>query len=234
MLTEEERQIVLNNLKLVDYILHHKFNIHQNNPYYDDYQQEGRYGLMLASQRFDESTGTKFSTFACMYIEGYIKRYRRDYIYGQIKYSRNLKDLVSRVAKMYYEGCTYEEIKLKLNITEQEYSDILSILNISSINAELGYDKEGKSLTLQDYIGCEDKNLLDFLGEERVIECIERVASNIKRIEHKNIWYEYIYPAYFGEKITNQVLATKYNISQPHINRLLNKYKQQLRSYLSE
>ena len=44
----------------------------------DDIIQEGLLGLWQAAERFDESRGAAFSTYATHYIEGYMKRYIAD------------------------------------------------------------------------------------------------------------------------------------------------------------
>ena len=41
----------------------------------DDIIQEGLVGLWQAAERFDESKGVKFATFATKYIEGYMRMY---------------------------------------------------------------------------------------------------------------------------------------------------------------
>lgn len=44
----------------------------------DDIIQEGLVGLWLAAERFDETRGTQFATYATPYIGGYIKKYIAD------------------------------------------------------------------------------------------------------------------------------------------------------------
>lgn len=81
-LTAEQQILVEENLNLVHYILAHKFDFHNN---YEDFYQMGAYGLCLAAQRFDESKGFEFATFAASYIQGYILRQYRDFETGPIR-----------------------------------------------------------------------------------------------------------------------------------------------------
>lgn len=84
-LTEEQQTLVEENLKLVHYFLK-RSNFYNN---YEDFYQAGVYGLCLAAQRFDESKGFEFTTFATCYIQGHIKRHFRDFESGPIKPLRN-------------------------------------------------------------------------------------------------------------------------------------------------
>ena len=120
-LTDDRRHFVEENLNLVDYIIQKQLHISVYDTYYEDYQQEGRVGLIMASIRFDESRGFAFSTFAAQYIIGMVKRFRRDFVRGEIKVPRKVLDLVPRVMNLYLEGYTYEEISGKLNLSSDEY-----------------------------------------------------------------------------------------------------------------
>lgn len=64
-------QMVIDNIPLVHYMVRKHSRYNDNN--YDDYVQAGCIGLWLAAQRFDETKGIKFATFAASYIWGYIK-----------------------------------------------------------------------------------------------------------------------------------------------------------------
>lgn len=56
----------------------------------EDLFQIGSIGLWRACERFDESYGVRFSTYAVPLIIGEIRRYLRDY--GQIKVSRRIRE----------------------------------------------------------------------------------------------------------------------------------------------
>ena len=61
----------------------------------EDLFQIGAVGLTKAAQRFDESRGFAFSTYAVPYILGEIKRFIRDD--GLIKVSRSIKELAVKI-----------------------------------------------------------------------------------------------------------------------------------------
>jgi RNA polymerase sigma-B factor len=233
-LTEEQRKMTLDNLNLVDHILQNQMKIPPYSNIYEDCQQEGRLGLIYAVIRFDESRGFEFSTYAYKTVMGFIQRYIRDFIYGRIKVSRNIKDLIKKVVPLYYDGYTSNEIILKLHITDEEYIGILNLLGMKNLESPVAQNDRDEPLQLLDVLGKPDTGITDVFGEERVTECIEKTASCYKNLRDRNIWYEYAYPAYYGERVTNVKLAEKYNLSQPQVNRILSKGKNVLRKYLQE
>ena len=234
VLTKDKEEIVLSNLNLVDYVIKKQMHIPIYDSYYEDYQQEGRLALIIATMRYDASKGYAFSTYAISYISGYIKKYKRGFVNGLLKVPRTAMDLVLKISKLYLDGYTMEEVCLQLGISNKEYSELLSAMNVQSIENPAGSDSDGNNLYLRDLVGEYDKNIVDILGEERVIECIEKVANSYKNDKHKNIWYDYIYPAYFGERVTNDALGRKYGVAQSSVNRIINKGKNKLKEYLEE
>jgi RNA polymerase sigma factor (sigma-70 family) len=71
-LTQEQTDLVQQNMNLVYDIVHNDYRSHVK--LYDDLEQEGFMGLCKASQIYDASKGA-FSTIATPYINGYIKTY---------------------------------------------------------------------------------------------------------------------------------------------------------------
>lgn len=74
-LTEEQRELVLNNQKLVYYVMKTYFPNHfPNTDDYNDLAQQGFFALCLAAVRYDDSK-SKFSSYAVRYIWGMIHRH---------------------------------------------------------------------------------------------------------------------------------------------------------------
>lgn len=91
-LTEQQKETVEKNINLIHHILKQYNFVQLRGQEYNDYFQQGAYGLCLAAQRFDESRGLAFGTFAGIYINGYILRYYRDFAQGPVKPSRKQCD----------------------------------------------------------------------------------------------------------------------------------------------
>lgn len=234
MMSDQERQKVCDNLELVDYLLQYKLHIYPGSKYYEDCQQEGRLGLIESVSRYDESRGFEFSTFASSYILGKVKTYLSEFVYGNLHISRKYKNNLTAITDMYYKGYTQSETMEKLGITSTAYLASIAVCTMTSLDDSIGVNKNGDTLYYSDIIGAEDKNINDLFEEERVIDCIEKVASSISDEKNKNIWYEYIYPAYYGEKVGQEVIALKYGVTQAYVSRLLKKYKNLLEKFLAE
>lgn len=230
-MTDEQKQVVCDNLNLVDYCIQKRLHIPLYDNSYEDYQQEGRYGLCLAAMRYDASTGHAFSTYAMTYIEGYVRRYRRE-MQSLMHVPRHIIDLTYQINKLQSEGYTYEEIQLKLSLTSREMEDIQNTILISSLDTPVSVS-EGDTISLHSILGHEDLSIIDALGEERLFEYIERVAEGLSSDKRRSIWYDYIYPAYYGENVTQKKLAKKYGLTQSVVSRILIEAKDQLSRYLS-
>lgn len=231
-MTEEETERVLESLKLVDYLIQKKLNIKPIDKNYEDYRQEGYIGLIYASIRFKPEKGYKFSTYASSYIINRVRTYRMLFVNRYIHTSRKAIEIMPKVCRLLIEGYTSDEVLNTLRITEDEYNEIMSNLTISSVNKPLAIDSDGSEVTIADTLGKEDIGLVDLLSEERIEYCIQKVADLIKDKNKRGVWYDYIYSAYFGEKLNENYLSKKYSLSQPYISRLLRKYKNKFRDEL--
>jgi len=76
LLNDEQRQKVLENEKLVYYLVG-RMGFYQGMPEYDDYASEGKIGLIKAVKTYDESKNTKFATYASRCITNEILMYMR-------------------------------------------------------------------------------------------------------------------------------------------------------------
>lgn len=233
-LTGEEKEIVCDNLKLVDYILQKRMYIYPNNPYYEDYQQEGRYGLILAVQRFDKDKGYEFATYASHYIQGFAARYRREFVNSQMKIPRKLIDVVPRVLKLSHEGLSTLEIREELDISAEDSQILLNVCKgLKSLDEPVAISNDDTA-DLKDVIGNIDPGIEDLFGEEIALSYIDRVTEIFSKQSHKDVWIEYAYGSYYGEDIPQKVLATKYNVNQPMISRIISKGKKELMRIITE
>lgn len=75
MLTEQQRQLVLDNYNLPHFVMQTKFSSYSvGSEEYKDLVQEGYLGLCVAAERYVPGKAA-FTTFSCNYIWGYIIRY---------------------------------------------------------------------------------------------------------------------------------------------------------------
>lgn len=118
MVTEKREKMISDNVGLVHSIAH-RFT--GRGVEYDDLFQSGCVGLIKAVDRFDETKGFAFSTYAVPVIMGEIKRIFRDG--GAIKISRSLKEKAMKAQA----ACDkFEKDELR-QPTVTELSDLLGI-----------------------------------------------------------------------------------------------------------
>lgn len=73
---EKRNELVTQNIALVNYIIRKYIWIGEDE--YEDLFQEGCLALVLAAERFDETKGYAFSTFAGNYILNILRRYKNE------------------------------------------------------------------------------------------------------------------------------------------------------------
>ena len=130
---ESARQkLIVSNLKLVVHIAKH---YRSSRLPFQDLIEEGNYGLMMAVERFDNSIGTRFSTYAYWWIRQSIKRYvekhsrtisvpayLNDKLFKYLEESNNLAIELGRTP-------TREEISKKMGITYDTVVEFEKVIN---------------------------------------------------------------------------------------------------------
>lgn len=187
---------------------------------YEDLYSAGCIGLIHAADRFDESLGFAFSTYAVPAILGEIKRIFRDE--GSVKISRSLKEK-ARVLRLAAEKFEKE------NGTEPTVSELSKILGIDDAEAaellcvaypvvSLTEDDGEKQTDIPDFdmYSCIDNKI-------SVQRALDTLPENDKKL---------IYLRYFDE-LTQSKTAQKLGISQVQVSRREKIILKQLRNKLT-
>jgi len=190
----------------------------------EDLYQLGCVGFLKAIDGFDESYGTKFSTYAVPKISGEIRRFLRDD--GTVKVSRGIKEQAAQIknARVQLEqrlgrepsiselaretGFTPEEIAMAENATA----------SVESINRELGEDGFSLELVLAD-TGAEEK-LLESIALSQAIQRLPEREAMVIRLRY-----------FHG--LTQQRVAKVLGVSQVQVSRIEKKSLLLLRDLLS-
>lgn len=230
-LPADREHYVTDNLNLVYYILKKRLKIPMTDSYYNDYVQEGMYALSLAAARYDENMENSFATFAGTYIEGYMRRYRREFANSTLRIPRQMLDMMPTIFTLQNEGYSNEEIAEKLNMEGRDFRSLMHAISPVSLDAPASSDSEN-SFILSELIegGADDFHALE--SDDNIDHCIQLVADSLNGDMLKGIWYDYIYSAVFDRPERQAALAEKYNISQSYVARILAKAKKQLQQYL--
>jgi len=190
----------------------------------DDLYQLGCVGFLKAIDGFDDSFGTKFSTYAVPKISGEIRRFLRDD--GTVKVSRGIKEQAAqiRTARTVLE----QRIGREPTITELSRETGISPEDIAfaetatgpaeSLHRESGED----GFTLELVLG-------DYGAEEKMVEHVALRAAMEKLPDRERQVLSLRY--YHG--MTQQNCAKVMRVSQVQISRLERRAVEALREYLS-
>ena len=135
----------------------------------------GEIGLWIASQKFDENVGVKFSTYAYYYIQNEIEKHI-DEVSGLSKYEKQKIRKFKKAESELFQELNYKpsdkEISEKLEIPIEEIQELRK-LSQQNISLDNNIDDESHS-TIADFISDES-----FTPEEQVIYDEEQKDSQI-------------------------------------------------------
>ena len=190
----------------------------------DDLYQLGCVGFLKAIDGFDESFGTKFSTYAVPKISGEIRRFLRDD--GTVKVSRGIKEQAAQIRSA--RTVLEQRIGREPTITEISRETGMSPEDIAfaetatgpaeSLHRESGDDGFTLELVLGDY-GAEDK-MVEYVALRAAIEKLPDRERQVVALRY-----------YHG--MTQQNCAKVMRVSQVQISRLERRAVEALREYLS-
>lgn len=189
----------------------------------DDLYQLGCVGFLKAIDGFDESFGTRFSTYAVPKISGEIRRFLRDD--GTVKVSRGIKEQAAQIKSA--------RLALEQRIGREP--------NISELAAETGFSPEeiafaevatGPAESLQRETG-EDGFTLelvlgDYTAEEKMVERVALRAA-IEKLPDKE---RQVVALRYYHGMTQQNCAKVMHVSQVQISRLERRAFETLRELL--
>lgn len=202
--------------KLVYSVINKYANIYNK----DDLFQVGMIGALTAYQKYDESLGVKYSTYAYKYILGEVLKYLRED--RNIRVSRDIindykKILIGR-EYIYKEYGRVENSKLCkiLGISEDRLNEVLKYNdNVTSLNKPIGDE-----ITLEDTI---KDNSMDINDRVALKLAFKDLNSEEKRL---------IYERYYNN-LTQTELAKRNNMSQVKVYRLERKILDKLKDKMS-
>lgn len=229
----DRHPLVVDNLNLVHYILQKYEHVHMGNPEYDDYFQEGCIGLILAATRFDESRGFQFSTYASSMIRGQIQRYRRDK--GNIiRIPRDIYNGLMKVVQMTSQGMSLEDIEEMTGFTSKQIQECIQLGHVDTLDRNISDDTSKKSAPMYEVVEGSTVDLEEILSMDHITDSVDKVKEELTQDIHRDIWEEYIWALYYGEKLNQQYFADKYDISQAQVSRILRKCKKLFVKALAE
>lgn len=223
-LPEDKEALVIDNLKLVPYVLNKYMRKSRNESDYEDYYQEGCIGLIKAAHRFDPTLGFTFATYAINLIMNEMRRYKRDHSVS-LKISRSILVLVPEYKKLESRGVTKEDIIKTLGIDSDTYYGIANVLLMSSLNEEARMSKESnQTIEVQDTISDTTDEYSDLIFDLDFENALPDILKEFNE-PHLSLCQEFLYTRKFGEVLSQEYFAKKYHTSQAQVSRVLAKLK---------
>ena len=189
----------------------------------EDLYQLGCVGFLKAVEGYDESYGTRFSTYAVPKISGEIRRYLRDD--GTVKVSRGIKEQAAqiRAARTTLEQRlgrepTITELARETGFTPE---DIAYVETATGPAESLQRESGEAGFTLEHVLG-------DYAAEERMVEyvALRAMIEKLPERERQVVALRY----YHG--MTQQNCARVMRVSQVQISRLERRAVELLRQWL--
>ena len=181
----------------------------------EDLFQIGSIGLLKALDKFDESYGVCFSTYAVPMIAGEIRRYLRDN--SMIRVSRSLKEsavqmyrCMEKLEKTLGRDPTIQEIADEMGTDPEELSLIMEAnMDVESLQ-QVVYRNDGNEMTLMDRL--EDQHDAQEVLLDRML--LDQLLSGLTEQEKQLICMRYV------QEKTQSDIAGKLGVSQVQVSRM--------------
>ncbi len=189
----------------------------------DDLYQLGCVGFLKAIDGFDESFGTRFSTYAVPKISGEIRRFLRDD--GTVKVSRGIKEQAAQIksARLALEQRIGREPNISELAAETGFSpEEIAFAEVATGPAESLQKENGEDgFTLEHVLG-------DYTAEEKMVEHVALRAA-IEKLPEKE---RQVVALRYYHGMTQQNCARVMHVSQVQISRLERRAVDALREML--
>ena len=189
----------------------------------DDLYQLGCVGFLKAIDGFDESFGTRFSTYAVPKISGEIRRFLRDD--GTVKVSRGIKEQAAQIksARLALEQRIGREPNISELAAETGFSpEEIAFAEVATGPAESLQKENGEDgFTLEHVLG-------DYTAEEKMVEHVALRAA-IEKLPEKE---RQVIALRYYHGMTQQNCARVMHVSQVQISRLERRAVDTLREML--
>lgn len=189
----------------------------------DDLYQLGCVGFLKAIDGFDESFGTRFSTYAVPKISGEIRRFLRDD--GTVKVSRGIKEQAAQIksARLALEQRIGREPNISELAAETGFSpEEIAFAEVATGPAESLQKENGEDgFTLEHVLG-------DYTAEEKMVEHVALRAA-IEKLPEKE---RQVVALRYYHGMTQQNCARVMHVSQVQISRLERRAVNALREML--
>ena len=236
-------KLILSNVRLVAREAH-SLSFKNRGSSYDDLLQEGIEGLLKAADMFDPERGTKFTTYAMLWVKANLRAHVRDTRSAvRLGKTRDERKLFSNLHKAKAEaeeaGLTghliYQYIAKKIGVSEEAVIKMNTVLmqNDKSMDDVVGPVRSASVTRFGDTLPdpmCGEGSLSNGADKSAKLEIISRVVDSLPEIEKKIITDRYL----CDDPKTLRELQSEMSISREWIRKLemraLDRVKKRLNS----
>jgi len=196
----------------------------------DDLVQVASTGLIKAVDRFEPERGLEFSTYATHTIVGELKRHFRDKGWA-VRVPRRMQELHLRLGQIVAllnqdlgRSPTVAEIAVEAGVSDEEILEAMEAgqaYRFTSLDAP-SPGEDGGSLSTN--LGSDDVSMIDVEHRATLSPLLAQLPERQQRILHLR----------FFEGLTQSEIASRLDISQMHVSRLLARSLAQLRASAEE
>lgn len=213
----DAKDYIINEYKELVYSIARKFNKIE----WEDLIQAGNQGLIKAFNNYDETSDTKFSTYAYKYIYGemYALISKNNYIKITKDTLSNYKLIMhayQNLTQVYKREPSYSELSRVLNMSESLiYQTIMAVKDTMSLDSGIDEERQLKDIIpSQENISLDDKILL-----QQSIEMLADVEKDIINCR-------------YYQDLTQSETAEKLGVSQVMVSRYEKKSIDKMRKYV--
>lgn len=224
-------ELIMSNIALVKHIAS-KYYTNKIGMEYEDLVSYGVMGLIDATDKFDETKGAKFSTYASIRISSFII----DEIRKQSPMSRTLvgkvkeyNNCVEKLQNKYLREPTIDEVSKSMGISKSQVNDIKSKMlnrNVASLD-EIVFQDECDVKVI-------DTIKEDGLSPSEIVENEEMVEIMAKAIDMLNEKDRLVLSLYYYEDLTLKEIGKILNVSESRVSQLNSRAISNLKSAMKK
>jgi len=225
-LEQQREQQILSHLPLVKYLAMRILNRLPSHVELDDLINYGIIGLMDAVDKFDQSRGVKFKTYAELRVRGAILDGLRELDWVPRSFRKRKRELERAYKTLENElgrNATDEEVAAELQIDLKAFYSLLDNVRGVQIGSIEAVTKEG-SENLVEYVPDREENSPTFIMEK--LELQRLLAGGIDRLPEKE---RLILSLYYYEDLTMKEVGAVLGITESRVSQLHSKAVLRLR-----